>query len=605
MAKAYADDVRRLDGGRHQGRHGRPRDGARQGPDGGQVVRGQRRRDQGGRRRASAPTRRPSATPSAARPRRSSRRSRPSTSACTTWTSTSTSRTTWRARSSTTPARWRTARRTRPTRRSSRTPWTAPGPTRRRSRRSTSASGRRRPPRPRRRASRPASSRTGSGLATTRSRTCSRTRKYGDLDARLKDELTDIDWGAAFGLKPGLTSSGTVNNRAGEQARLRPHGRQRPQDRRGAPVGDVAQIDAAKVAKEHQSIYTSDDEVENAVRNQRKEAELDVALDLGAQKARIEALARSGDLTEDQKTEQLAKWEEDSKNRETHDRRQGQGQPGQARGRVRHGDARHPVVRPADRGRDLGRVEERAERAHGRGRQAVRRGGALLRDGRCRDRRGQDQGGPQGQDDGRDRHHPQGVRGEAPGHTLDGDLLGDLSGREDLDVGHTLQYGDPDTFAKQLEEAKTPEERKKLIAGMKKMLDDRQRFEQTGTIGQIFALGADPMNSAEQLKEAVDEAETYQKALDDFQAKNPNAKPEDLAKAMADDVGLAVGQGQLRHELRRRARGPGAGAPADRRVRGRRGPGRGGRHRACRHHRDGRDRRPGHGRAVRRRSRAP
>jgi hypothetical protein len=114
------------------------------------------------------------------------------------------------------------------------------------------------------------------------------------------------------------------------------------------------------------------------------------------------------------------------------------------------------------------------------------------------------------------------------GRTLDDDILGDLSGREDLDVGHTLKYGDPDTFAQQLDEEKDPEKRKKLLEGMKQMLRERRDFEESGTIGQIFALGADPMNSADQLEEAVKRADLYNTALTSFQERNKGKKPEEI-----------------------------------------------------------------------------
>ena len=349
--------------------------------------------------------------------------------------------------------------------------------------------------------------------------------KYGNLDVRMKDELTDWDWKASYGLK-GLS------------------GVAKPVDDADLKIvealqsGDVAQIDAAKAAKEHQSVYTSDDEIEAAVRNQRKQAELDVALDLAAQKARIDALSRSGDLTEDQKKDQLAKWEDATKNKETTivaKAKDNLGKLSNAYGdATNHGQTFDELVQNETSGESKNELNE-----------LITAGGKLSDEQELYyaiEGIGTDEDKIKEVLKGKTPAEIEIIRkayaAKHPGRTLDGDLLGDLSGREDLDVGHTLQYGDPDTFAKQLEEAKTPEERKKLIAGMKKMLDDRQRFEQTGTIGQIFALGADPMNSADQLKEAVDQAEKYQVALDAFTAAHPGATPEDLAKAMANDVGL-------------------------------------------------------------------
>jgi hypothetical protein len=54
-----------------------------------------------------------------------------------------------------------------------------------------------------------------------------------------------------------------------------------------------------------------------------------------------------------------------------------------------------------------------------------------------------------------DRRHQGGVRAAASRPQARGRCARRPSGREDLDVGHTLKHGDPDTFAKQLAEAKT------------------------------------------------------------------------------------------------------------------------------------------------------
>ena len=344
--------------------------------------------------------------------------------------------------------------------------------------------------------------------------------KYGNLDARMRDELTDWDWKASYGLK-GLS------------------GLSKPVDDADLKIveamqsGDVARIDAAKAAKEHAGVYTSDDEIENVVRNQRKQAELDVGLDLAAKRARIEALARSGDITEDDKKKQLADWETESKNREekvSAKAKENLGKLSTAYGEATNGSQTFDqLVKDETSGYSKDEIRD-----------LIAAGGKLSDEEElyyATAGAGTDEDKIKEVLKGKSKDEIDKIRkayaDKHPGHTLDGDLLGDLSGREDLDVGHTLQYGDPETFARQLEEAKTPEDRKKLIAGMKKMLDDRQKFEQTGTIGQIFALGADPMNSAEQLKEAVDKAEAYDKALDAFKAAHPDAKPEDLANDAA------------------------------------------------------------------------
>ena len=353
-----------------------------------------------------------------------------------------------------------------------------------------------------------------------------------------------------------LGLEGELDGLKGLSRLVQARGRRRSQARGGAAVGRRRPDRRRQGAKEHEGVYTSDDEIENVVRNQRKQAELDVGLDLAAKKARIEALARSGDITEERQGEAAADWETESKDRE---------EKVSAKAKENLGKlSRPPTARRPTAARPSTSWSRTRRRATPRTRSATSsppaascptrrscttRPPAPART-RTRSRRSSRARPPDEINKIRkayaDKH---------PGHTLDGDLLGDLSGREDLDVGHTLQYGDPETFARQLEEAKTPEDRKKLIEGMKKMLDERQKFEQTGTIGQIFALGADPMNSAD----AAEGGRRQGRGLRQGARRLQGEHPEREARGPGQRPGAGLGQGQLRHELQRRPRVPGAG----------------------------------------------
>ncbi len=346
-------------------------------------------------------------------------------------------------------------------------------------------------------------------------------RMYGGgdkdaLDRNLKDELTDWDWKASYGLKRGDQFLNPVDD--GDLKVVE-----------ALQSGDTARIDAAKAYQEHQGVYTSDDEIENIVRNQHKKADLEVNLDIGAQKARLQAQLNSGDIDPKAFNEQLAKIEEREKGKDVEINAMAQKNMGSLRDEYSKASGGtqtfDQLVLNETQGYSQLEIQD-----------LVAAGGKLSDEQELYYATagvGTDEDKIKEVLKGKTPAEIQKIR-EAyarkhPGHTLDDDILSDLSGREDLDVGHTLKYGDPETFGKQLQDEKDPQKRKELLAGMKKMLADRKAFEETGTIGQIFAAGADPMNSAAQLQDAVDRAEAYDKALADFQKTHPNMDPKDIA----------------------------------------------------------------------------
>ncbi len=210
---------------------------------------------------------------------------------------------------------------------------------------------------PRPRASRRRSSSSASPSATAS--VAEKFKQYGDLNTKLTAEMADVDESSVAGLKDRgstLVDTGDVKLIEALQA------------------GDTTKIDAAKALKEHEDVYASDDELEKIARNQAAKAELDVGLELASDKSRLKAQFESGDLTYDEYKAALGTWEAKSKTKDAMVADEGQGEHGRPQGGVRQGDPRHPVLRPAHRGRDQRLLQLGAARAGQGGRQALRRG---------------------------------------------------------------------------------------------------------------------------------------------------------------------------------------------------------------------------------------
>jgi hypothetical protein len=322
-------------------------------------------------------------------------------------------------------------------------------------------------------------------------------KKYGNLSENLKSELGDGDKKLMEALQGG---------KAGE-------------------------IDAARAYKEHKDIYASDDELEAITRNQRKRAELDVSLEIAAEQARIAALVASGDITEDQRKQMAAELET---------RKQAKNDEIAKRSKSNMEELREKYYEATDKTQTFDQLilEETSGYSQLEIQDLVATGGKLSDEdeiyyaiagvGTDEDKIKEVLKGKTPDEIQAIREKYEAKHGEG---SFDNHILGDLSGREDLDIGHQLKYGDPSTFAAQLEAAKDdPEKRKKLLAGMEAMLLERKEFEKHGIVGSIFDAGADPMNSADQLARAVERAQRYNDLLDQTAGKAPeDLTPEELA----------------------------------------------------------------------------
>ncbi len=339
--------------------------------------------------------------------------------------------------------------------------------------------------------------------------------KYGNLEANLRDELLDVDMSAAYGLKgPGAPPIDDSDMKLVDALQS----------------GDAAKIDAAKAYREHNGVYASDDELEAITRNQYKRADLDVNLELGAEQARIKAMADSGDLSPEEYRKQTTALREKIGNKDAAIK---------ARAQQNMGDLRAAYSATTGGSQTFDQLinEETSGYSQLEIQDLVAAGGKLSDEqelyyatagiGTDEDKIKEVL---KGKTPAEIKKLREAYAKKHPGHTLDDDILGDLSGREDLDIGHELKYGDPETFARQLEEEKDPDKRRQLLEGMKTMLRERKAFEETGAIGQAFALGGDPMNTAEQLEDAVKRAEDYDALLDKAQREHPGMTPADMAK---------------------------------------------------------------------------
>ncbi|MEE6288963.1 polymorphic toxin type 4 domain-containing protein [Georgenia sp. MJ173] len=318
--------------------------------------------------------------------------------------------------------------------------------------------------------------------------------------------------------------------------------------------GDLSQIDAARAKVEDEAaLYSSDDRIEDVVRNQHRRAQLEAGLDLGAQRARAEELLRSGDIGREEFQERLAQWEEDKAGLEAEVARRAQ---------QNMADLRSAYGELAGVGGDYAFEYMVRMRTQGYSEDeilALMAGGgslppeeeiyyAVMGEGTDEDRIKQTLRGktPEQIQEIRDAYETR-----FPGRSFDDDILGDLSGREDLDTELMLEMGDPSTFAAQLRAETDPAKRAALLASMETYLRRRKEFEETGGIGSfLLGSGADPMNTVAQMEEAMAAARALDAALAEA-----GGNPDDPAVIAAEHrmdmnfAGAVETQEQLRQQI--------------------------------------------------------
>ncbi len=309
--------------------------------------------------------------------------------------------------------------------------------------------------------------------------------------------------------------------------------------------GDEDKADAAKALVEREGVYTSDDKVEDIVRNQRKKAEFEVGLEDADAKAKLLAAAENNDIDKDAYLAQMKQFDyskkpENEANRAAHDKRL----LDKGTANVEKLKSGYKDIANSPGAENLGGDETFdklvSEGTGGHTQDAINE--LLQQGGHLSDSQEiyYSIAGP-GTNEQRLKDT---LKGKTPAEidvirkkynadhgddSFDDDILGDLSGREDLDVGLTLKYGDPSTFAEQLAAAK-PAERAALLANFKDYLKRRTDFERTGSVGNAMAVTGDDMNSSAQIKQAIERAEEYDKALSAAESK-PGYNP-----AMRDQI---------------------------------------------------------------------
>jgi hypothetical protein len=306
--------------------------------------------------------------------------------------------------------------------------------------------------------------------------------------------------------------------------------------------GSPAEIDAARAFKEHKDFYASDDELEAITRNQHKRAERDVALEIAAEQARIAALRASGDITPDEAKRLAAELDARKKAKDAEIT---------ARSHANMEDLRKSYLSATDNKQSFDQLilEETSGYSQLEIQDLVAMGGKLSDEdeiyyaiagvGTDEDKIKEILADKTPAQIAEIRARYEKKHGEG---SFDRHILGDLSGRDDLDIGHTLKYGDISTFPAQLEAAKNdPEKRKQLLADMKKVLDERRDFEKSGVIGMLFDDGLDPMNSADQLARAVARLDQYNAMLDSTMGKeDKDLTAEELAELAGSKANLEM-----------------------------------------------------------------
>ena len=366
---------------------------------------------------------------------------------------------------------------------------------------------------------------------------------YGDLTATAKEELSDGD----------PASLDNADNKLFTALQQ----------------GDESKVDAAKALVEKEGVNTSDDEMEKIVRNQRKKAEFSVNLDEAGEKARLLALAQSGDIPVDEYNAKMAALDpKNPANKEKKEAKiQAAGKANVASLKSDYEGMANTDVSIALHGKETfdGLIDDGTSGYSKDEIKALMESGGKLSD----DQEIYYAVAGAGSDEDKiketlkdktpaeiqkmrlayEKNHGEG--------SFDSDILGDLSGREDLDVGLTLKYGDPSTFAAQLDKA-DPKDRPALLAGFQAYLAKRRDFEKTGRIGAAMDMFGDGMNSSAQLEDAIDRANKYDKALTAAEAKpgyDPNKKDEDPNLASAKNKfdmnfqGAVAAQDEVREKI--------------------------------------------------------
>ena len=282
-------------------------------------------------------------------------------------------------------------------------------------------------------------------------------------------------------------------------------------------AGDASRIDAAKAKVEDEAIvYSSDDRLEAVVRNQHSRAELEAKLDLESRRARAAEQLASGDIDKDQFKQVLEQYKQDKEHL---------ADDVAARAKQNMKDLKGEYATMAIGGESAFDVMiEMRTQGHSEDEiKALIEGGgklspedeiyyAIAGTGTDEEKIKETLKGKTPEEIDKIRKAYEAKHGEG---SFDDDILSDLSGREDLDTALILEMGDPSTFTAQLSAEKDPAKRAALLAKMERYLEERKKFEQTGSIGSsMLATGTDEMNTVAQMEDALVAARRLDAAID-------------------------------------------------------------------------------------------
>ena len=280
--------------------------------------------------------------------------------------------------------------------------------------------------------------------------------------------------------------------------------------------GNASRIDAAKAKVEDEAlVYSSDDRLEDIVRNQHTRAETEAKLDLESQRARAAEALRSGDIDRAQYDKALADYETNKKNIDQDIAKRAkqnmQDLKGQYGTMAVGGEAAFDVMITM---RAQGNSEDEIKKL-------IESGGKLSPEDEiffAVEGAGTDEDMIKKTLAGKTPEEIQKIRDayneRYKPRNFDDDILSDLSGREDLDTKLILEMGDPSTFATQLRNEKDPAKRAELLAKMERYLEERKKFEETGSIGSsMLATGSDQMNTLAQMEDAMVAARNLDEAI--------------------------------------------------------------------------------------------
>ncbi|MEZ6134606.1 MAG: polymorphic toxin type 4 domain-containing protein [Pirellulaceae bacterium] len=281
--------------------------------------------------------------------------------------------------------------------------------------------------------------------------------------------------------------------------------------------GDTTAIDAAKAKVEDDSVvYASDDRLEAIVRNQHKKAELEVTLDMGAERARLREQVNAGDITPDQYRSRMEELQRRNTPEYREQRIANQAQSNMGALQAEYGKitgrgswAFDYMIRKNTMGYSTDEITALIQ-AGGKLSDADEIYFAIAGAGTDEEKIKEILKGKTPAQIAEIRAAYERTHGEG---SFNDDILGDLSGREDLDTRLILEMGDPSTFPQQLASETDPVKRTELLAKMERYLVRRMEFEQTGSMGRLLSGPLDQMNTAEQMQDALDAARRYDAAL--------------------------------------------------------------------------------------------